>query len=246
MGELYNIRMRSAKNDDHISGAERITTFKNIQKHVAQMIDRSFNHTRGKANFVSLKIEKIEETIDTIAPISNIREIENNSTKKTLKTIINVLSPLRLDVKVIQSMYQIIINDKPISGAMIVDFYSGKRIDNKEKGIRVSRFDWNEETKRAFIKQYPDCHSDRKLEAIALASKVQQSQVIAEVCCSDDPHYTTGYIALNDTYIRIPNMKEMNSLNGGRIFLVDSRHVNVSELINYLERKPVLIGEKRH
>lgn len=244
MERLYNIRMRSSENNNHISGAERIVKYKNIHTCVSSMIDRSFDHKRGKPDFVSLKIEKIEEEINIIPPISSIRNIKNNSVKTTLHTIKQVLKPLKLNELLINSMYETITTGTSISGAMLIDINSGKRLDNKENGIRVSRVDWQEATKEDLIKQHPHSNSERKLEAIALASKVQRSGVMAELCCSDDPHYTTGYIALNNTYIRIPNMKKENSLSGGRIFLIDSEKNHIYKTIQFLEKKPVLLGEK--
>ena len=49
----------------------------------------------------------------------------------------------------------------------------------------------------------------RVKEALMLASKAASwPDVIAEVCISDDPDYTTGYIASKELgYLRIPNIK---------------------------------------
>lgn len=244
MEKLYNIRMRSSENNNHISGAERITEFKNIHKIVSNMIDRSFNHKRGKPDFVSIKIEKVIEEINIIEPISNISNINNSSVKTTLNTIKQVLKPLKISETLINSLYETITSGTSISGAILIDINSGQRLDNKENGIRVSRVDWQETTRKQFVKQHPDSDSERRLEAIALASKVQRSGVVAELCCSDDPHYTTGYIALNNRYIRIPNMKMENCLSGGRVFLIDSQKNHIAETIHFLEKTPVLLGVK--
>ena len=40
-----------------------------------------------------------------------------------------------------------------------------------------------------------------------------------ELCWSDDPDYTVGYVACNGVYHRITNMKEFGSNIGGRVFL---------------------------
>ena len=47
-------------------------------------------------------------------------------------------------------------------------------------------------------------------EALVLATKVQSCPgIVGELCWSDDPDYTVGYVACNGIYHRIPNMKEM-------------------------------------
>ena len=57
-------------------------------------------------------------------------------------------------------------------------------------------------------------------EALVLATKVQSCPgIVGELCWSDDPDYTVGYVACNGIYHRIPNMKEMGNPIGGRVFL---------------------------
>src|SRR3990170_2540657 len=41
---LYNIRMRASKNKEHISGAERIVSAKDINKTVSKLLDRALSH----------------------------------------------------------------------------------------------------------------------------------------------------------------------------------------------------------
>ncbi|HDH00387.1 MAG TPA: hypothetical protein ENG80_01065, partial [Nitrospirae bacterium] len=67
--------------------------------------------------------------------------------------------------------------------------------------------------------------------------------VIAELCISDDPSYTTGYIAIKpEGYIRIPNIKSRGCPSGGRAYFLKSR-CNVSGVIDYLEKRPVMVTE---
>jgi 6-carboxyhexanoate--CoA ligase len=81
-------------------------------------------------------------------------------------------------------------------------------------------------------------------EALTLASKVLSSRrIIAELCVSDDPDYTTGYIASRKFgYVRIPNIKSAGSKEGGRAFFV-KEGAGIKEISNYLERVPVMIME---
>lgn len=244
MEKLYNIRMRSANNNEHISGAERLTTYRNIHKIASQMIDRSLHHDRGVPDFISLKIEEIKEPIKRIPPIYQIKTVENKDIKTTLSTIINLLQPLMIDENTINTMYETVLNSENIPGAIFIDVHTGKRITSRAHSVRVSRFDWESRTKTRFIEENPQCRSERILEAMALASKVQAANLVAELCCSDDPNYTTGYLAFNDTYIRIPNMKQINNFNGGRVFLIDQEKQSLEETIHFLQWTPVLIERR--
>ncbi|MDP3260207.1 MAG: 6-carboxyhexanoate--CoA ligase [Thermodesulfovibrionales bacterium] len=79
-------------------------------------------------------------------------------------------------------------------------------------------------------------------EALVLASKAASwPDVIAEACISDDPDYTTGYIASKEFgYLRIPNIKREKKMHGGRVFFIRET-ADIAGLTAYLEKKPVII-----
>jgi len=83
----------------------------------------------------------------------------------------------------------------------------------------------------------------RVMDALAIATKVtDRRETVAELCWSDDPEYTTGYVAsLKSGYIRITNMKEKGNPAGGRVFFVIRQGLNLEEYIHYLERQPLII-----
>ncbi|HYA87473.1 MAG TPA: 6-carboxyhexanoate--CoA ligase, partial [Nitrospirota bacterium] len=85
----------------------------------------------------------------------------------------------------------------------------------------------------------------RTREAIALATKVAHAQgVIAELCWSDDPDYTAGYVAsLRRGYIRFPHLKNKGDQKGGRVIFVDASRVNLDAMIEYLQDAPIIIND---
>ena len=110
---------------------------------------------------------------------------------------------------------------------------TGERLDTGDRGVRVSHMD-------SF-----DSHAlgdnEHMREALVLASKVQSADgIVGELCWSDDPDYTVGYVACNGVYHRIPNMKELGSVIGGRVFFVRS-DIDCESVVEYLEKAPVLV-----
>ena len=63
---LYSIKMRSAQGGAHeeggrhISGAERILPEEQLDYAVLTMLHRAREHERGRADFISLKVEEIK------------------------------------------------------------------------------------------------------------------------------------------------------------------------------------------
>lgn len=103
--------------------------------------------------------------------------------------------------------------------------------------MRVSHIDWDEAYKHKWLIENHTHQPKKLIEAMAIASKVASAGTICELCCSDDPKYTTGYISFQNTYYRIPNMKEKGSDCGGRVFIVDATKFNLDTYVHYLEKK---------
>ncbi len=80
-------------------------------------------------------------------------------------------------------------------------------------------------------------------EALILASKVAACrQVTAELCVSDDPEYTTGYVSSGrHGYVRIPHIKKKGEKKGGRVFFLEE-DADIGSVIGFLEKTPVIIN----
>jgi 6-carboxyhexanoate--CoA ligase len=136
--------------------------------------------------------------------------------------------------------------DLNIRGAMIIDVVDGERLEpDHARGIRASRFDWTDEALDKMTKKLAaiGLKHFRTHEALALATKVAHAPgIIAELCWSDDPDYTAGYVASPRIgYVRFPVLKLPDDPRGGRIFFVDRNTLDIEAFISYLQFEPVLI-----
>ena len=132
-------------------------------------------------------------------------------------------------------MYQTIC----ITGAIILSAQTGQRLDSTEqRGIRVTQLAFKTCKCNGEI-------SERVKDARALATCINAFEgVKAELCVSDDLHYTTGYFASPKLgYRRIFNIKEKGTCHGGRIIFVDEG-INLNEYVSFLETVPKEIIEK--
>ncbi|MDO9287748.1 MAG: 6-carboxyhexanoate--CoA ligase [Thermodesulfovibrionales bacterium] len=113
---------------------------------------------------------------------------------------------------------------------------AGARIQSKETGFRVKPGMTG--TCNKIIKN----NTTTVKEALILASKVASCpDIIAEVCISDDPDYTTGYFASEkEGYLRLANIKKSGEMHGGRVFFI-KEDADIAGVIQYLEGIPVII-----
>ena len=84
----------------------------------------------------------------------------------------------------------------------------------------------------------------RTREALALATKVAHAPgIIAELCWSDDPDYTAGYVASPRIgYVRFPVLKLPDDPRGGRVFFVDR---NTLDIEAFIKLSPIRTGVDR-
>jgi 6-carboxyhexanoate--CoA ligase len=253
---MWSIRMRASKaatnrrsaagsqRKIHISGAEGLYEISDIQGIVKKYIDRALKHPKGKADKIIITIDSIKQKPKSIStlPITTV----NCCTPAEGKNImINLLRSLGISKKAIDIAFELIRTGK-MRGAAIITTEKGKRLEpDKERGVRASRLGISKSALKVLSLKLSKhgMNTDSVKEALILASKVAANrQVLAELCVSDDPYYTTGYVASKRLgYLRIPNIKHKGSKSGGRAFFV-REGINVEGIIGYLEKMPVIIG----
>ena len=246
---LYSIRMRAAENGAHenggrhISGAERLVSLDELQATASAMLYRAFTHSRGQADFVNLKIEAISRRQIIEVPLLPLSAVTSHSIEAGRNAAINALIAAGVSPQAArQGMAMLTGLSDSMRGALLVCGETGKRLDNTgARGIRVSRMDIAEEAGFTAWLDSNNLNNIHIREALVLAAKVASApDIAAELCWSDDPDYTTGYIATKAQYIRIPNLKPLGSPVGGRVFFIVPGS-DIDSLITYLEKQPVLV-----
>ena len=228
----------------HISGAEGLYEASEIKKVVKSYIDRALKHAKGKPDKVIITVENIEQKPKLISALP-VSTINCRTPAEGKKDGIKLMQSLGICKRAIDSAFKLI-KAGSMRGAAIIAAENGGRLDaDMERGVRVSRLGINKEAYKLLSSRLSilGINTDTVKEALILASKViYYKAIIAELCVSDDPHYTTGYVASKEFgYVRIPHIKLRGSKNGGRTFFIKEGS-NIEETIDYLEKTPVLIG----
>ena len=243
MAELYSVRMRAAqggpheKGGHHISGAERIVKLDEVGSIAQSLAERALHHSKGTADFINITVDLIPPEKITYIDCLKVEEHKTSSISESHQLATDLLQgPNISETAVLKAISLLKSLDKSMRGAMLVDAITGERLDIGNRGVRVSHMD--------SFDSYALGDNEHMREALVLASKVQSAEgVVGELCWSDDPDYTVGYVACNGVYHRIPNMKELGSNIGGRVFFVRS-NIDSESVIEYLERAPVLVQRR--
>lgn len=244
---IYSVRMRASEKESHengekhISGGELLSSYHELQVSVNILLEKALHHPRGKPDFFQIQCEMVNQPIKRVNPLT-VQTNEVTTVKEGQELARSLLKKTGVPQDIIEQAYKQI-PEYAVRGAILIDIQTGKRIDGRiDKGVRVSRMDWQRENFEKWAKSKAVLDSPRLKEALALATKVcNHPLTIAELCWSDDPNYITGYVAgKNIGYQRITQLKHYGDERGCRIFFVDSSST-IHTYVSYLEEQPIIV-----
>ena len=238
-------RKKSKPEEIHISGAEGLYEFAGIEKVAKEYFLRAMSHPKGKPDKVVITVEKVKGK-PVAVPLLSVSTIRCDSPDDARSVIKKILSDTGISGQAIKNGIRVVTGRAATHGAAMMGSESAVRVEpDRKRGIRVSRLGIRKDAGRhlSSMLSKEGINTATVKEAIILASKVASCRgVVAELCVSDDPDYTTGYVASRDLgYVRIPHIKKKGSLSGGRVFFVDEK-ADVKKMIEYLEKTPVIAG----
>lgn len=250
MSQLFSIRMHAASKDEHISGAERIAPAQELSAIATELLARALRHPRGNPESIRLAIDLLPAPTLAYAPLPDITtvvvaDVEAGRRAARAELLDAGVSPLAADAAIQTLAKGAAPGGRVMRGAMLVDAQSGERLESDPaRGVRVSRMDLNPAAARALTAVLQGSHRDtlHLREALVLAGKVLLSPgIVAELCWSDDPDYTAGYVSSPERgYVRFPYLKEKGETLGGRAFFYQRAEFDLTALTAFLEEAPVL------
>lgn len=236
--------MRAARNREHISGAEGIYDMDEISSLVKEYTQRALMHDKGRADEIRLTLEELKGAPKKISSLP-LCTINTRNADAAKRAALKVLSSVGITARAIEEAFKSLNLGLTMRGAMLMDIEGVRLEPDLLRGVRVSRMGITKTASADLSRKLGrlGLNNDTVKEALVLASKVHRYRmVLGELCISDDPNYTTGYIATRTHgYIRLPRIKKRGIPHGGRAFFITGGEVK--DLIRYLQRTPVLINE---
>jgi 6-carboxyhexanoate--CoA ligase len=243
--------MRASSKGKHCSGAERIVGREAINQVVIELTSRAFAKTPVP--------EEVVVHVDSLAGCSigtcralDVMNMACFCVGNARSAVVKALERCGVSASAAAGAVECLRKGPSpggavMRGAVIMDALTGERLErDRERGVRASRFDWSEEALieiRNLLGSSGLLHF-RTREALALATKISHTPgVVAELCWSDDPDYTAGYVASRKTgYLRFPELKERGDPKGGRVIFIAHRN-DLDRCAEYLQFEPLLITE---
>ncbi len=240
----YSIRMRASRERIHISGAEGIYRKDDVLKMVQGYSQRALFHEKGRADEINITVEELKENPRKISSLP-LYTLDTRTPEAVKRAVIKILASIGITERAIEEAFKSLNIGLTMRGAMLMDIEGVRLEPDLLRGVRVTRMGITKKAATTLSKKLSrlSLNNNTVKEALILASKVHRhSMILGELCISDDPNYTTGYIATRTYgYIRLPRIKKRGVPYGGRAFFITGGEVK--ELIKYLQKTPVLINK---
>jgi 6-carboxyhexanoate--CoA ligase len=250
---LYSIRMHALLAGNHLSGAERLAVEEDLEFLAGCFVRRSLDHPKGKADSIHLTVEALEPAAVRTGCLPDLSTVVVKDYRQGREAACRLLVEAGVSAKAASAAMAALKQGaapggRSMRGAMLVDAASGVRLEpDRARGVRASRMDLDPQTERKLRKGLAFLGLDNihVREALVLAAKVLATPgIIAELCWSDDPDYTAGYVATPAKgYVRFPHLKPYGETRGGRAFFVRSEGLELDAVIYHLERSILLIDQ---
>lgn len=247
---LYSIRMHASSHGRHLSGAEHLAPLGELETLAAALVQRALNHPGGSAEQVTINIEPVMSESIRQSRLPDLRTVCACDWEEGRRAALHWLKIAGVTESAAKTAMQALQqggapDGTSMRGAMLVDAATGERLElDHARGVRVSRMDLTPEAARslreALLLQGLDNVHVR--EALTLAGKVLLTPgIVAELCWSDDPDYTAGYVAAPGFgYVRFPELKPRGEYRGGRAFFFAREGFNLDRVVTFLEKEAVI------
>ena len=192
---VYSIKMRASKDNKHISGAEKIVEENDLNEAINLLVKRAVSHSKGKSDFINIKIESInEKELEYLDPLE-VTTVKVKDHVEGMEAVNIFLKKLGIQEDKSEKIIDILKKNGDMRGAIILDINTLERLEpDKNRGIRATYMDFEGAKINHLTKELKS--NAHFMEALALATKVSNApHIIGEICYSDDPNYTAGYIA---------------------------------------------------
>lgn len=215
-----------------------------VRRVAREYFERALGHPRGFPSEINVKVNAVQEEPLRVRSL-RVATVDTESSQVAKEFIREALRGLGLSRLAIRKGLQIVFSEITMRGAAVLTV-SGRRLDpDRKRGVRATELGITGRALLTLTRRLRDVHIDTETvkEALVVASKIASFRdVVAEICVSDDPDYTTGYIASSRTgYVRIPQVKLPGQRCGGRVIFV-REGTDFAELEDFLEKTPVLVS----
>ncbi|WP_081702973.1 6-carboxyhexanoate--CoA ligase [Desulfuromonas sp. TF] len=251
--DLYSVRMHASRGGRHLSGAERLGAEEDLEGLAASLLRRALEHPKGRAERICLTVEAVAPEAVRTGRLPDLSTLTVEDYRKGRRAALALLADAGVDPAAADIAMQTLAagaapEGSSMRGAMLVDAADGLRLEpDRTRGVRACRMDLTPAAALRLREGLAPLGLDNLhvREALVLAAKVLSAPgIVAELCWSDDPDYTAGYVASpTHGYVRFPHLKPLGDERGGRAFFLQSEGLDVEEVIDYLEHAVFLIDE---
>ena len=252
---LFSIRMRAFSGEKHLSGGEDLVGRSALAERMLALTNQGLDSTKNPdcaPPSLNIRVEPVDMSSLISGTLLPVHCLDSSSRQETVAFVEAALERVgrreALDPSPLWDHFLRLLEgpEEGLSGVSFL-FPDGNRWIPKERGVRVTHFGILPSLRQSLLQEanhHPAGSGRRFIDALQIASKIQTfSSALIEVCVSDNPEYTTGYMAVRDVgYLRLPHIKTAGNTSGGRLVLLSKNldGKDRDDLVSFLSRTPIL------
>ena len=128
------VKMRASRNGEHVSGAERIVRECDVAKTLSSLAERALNHSKGRPDFINLKVEDPGEIrrLTALDVVTNATATPEEGRAKAIE----LLKAAGVDrAAEVMDLFR---DSYAMRGAMLVDADTLERLEpDRDRGVRA-------------------------------------------------------------------------------------------------------------
>ncbi|MDA8111277.1 MAG: hypothetical protein M0T83_02365 [Nitrospiraceae bacterium] len=249
-----SVRMRIHREGEHLSGAEDLVPLPEVNLVLTTFWQRLFPFVLMEGTLPLQQIVTIDPVFEknivrkSLLAVQTMKSGSSEETEKALPGLLRHILPSGRTELILEIFKNEIMGSAPRNGALLATSEGKILPEGFSGGIRTTHVGCVSSLRRSLENQLDSFFEKpnyRFVDALVLASKVLSSgEVLLEICASDDPRYTTGYVASPlFGYVRIPHMKRQGIRRGGRLYVI-SPDSTLPALLSFLSSTPVLFDSQ--
>lgn len=245
---LFCFHLLAQRSGYFVSGNDRLGAYDEIKKISQEMIAKAVS-SGNLVEKIFLQIEVLEHFNLMTAVLPDFIKIPVGDFREGRRIAEKFLIDIGVSQISVDNSFQILTKTYGKGGvcppgAIIIDSFTGERLDGVKNGIWVGRVDLTEKVRNEIEKNLGKNYS-HIIDWLVLSAKIlMMPGMVAELTISNDKNTHCGLISTPDTgVVYFPQMRANENEVGGRIIFVRRNGFELEKVSQFLENAVFLIDK---
>ena len=245
--KLFCISLVAKNHGHHVAGFERLGTYDEISGITQEIIEKTVLVGHGALDEVSLKIEALKHFNVMTGKLPDVIFIPLKNQRDGRKFAERILLDGGVSITAVKSAMGLLTRTfgqggDSLPGVIILDSFTGERLDGQKSGVVVGRVDLTERMRVELNKDHEKKFGQIRDWLVQSAKILSMPGTVAELLMSNDLRNQGGLVSTPEKGVMfLSKIRSNENEVGGRVLFVRSKGFDLEEGIKFLESSVLII-----